>query len=482
LTKAARPLKLLSEESFYPCHPNILPTSGGHTMFNVFTGQTADCSRLTRRSFVQVGGLATLGLTLADYFQLQQTARASGQAPLRGRAATQCILMWMQGGPSHLDMFDPKPDAPVEIRGEFGTVPTTMPGVRFSEHLPLLAEQMNHLAVVRGHDPRNGSHGVADHLMMTGHRFNAALAYPCFGSVIAKERGYQNGMLPFVQLGRAIDRRFNGGIAGFLGDQYNPFEVGEDPNAPVFRVRDLALADEAERARLDRRYQMLAEMDRLQVGSNAVAEIAPPVRARDEFYERAHGIITAPAARRAFNLDLEPAAVRDRYGRTTFGQSCLLARRLIEAGVQFVTVTDGGWDTHQNNFRALRERKLPWLDAGFSALLRDLSERGLLDSTLIVWFGDFGRTPKINPSAGRDHWSTAGTAVFAGGGVPGGQVVGATNELGEHVTDNPATPQDLAATIYTLLGVPLHTWYRTPDGRPIELVPEGRPIRAIAGA
>jgi arylsulfatase A-like enzyme len=205
------------------------------------------------------------------------------------------------------------------------------------------------------------------------------------------------------------------------------------------------------------------------------------VQARDVFYEKAHGLITSPLAKRAFDLNQEPPRLRDRYGRTTFGQSCLLARRLIEAGVHFVTVTDGGWDTHQNNFRSLKDRLLPRLDRGYAVLLQDLHDRGLLESTLVVWFGDFGRTPKVNPSAGRDHWAQAGVACMGGSGVKTGEVVGATNQLGEFVTDSPASPQDLAATIYQALGIPLHTWYRTQDGRPIELVPEGKPIRQLIG-
>src|SRR5437762_1455966 len=308
-----------------------------------------------------------------------------------------CILMWMQGGPSHIDTFDPKPEAPVEIRGEFQTIPTGQPGIRFVEHLPLLARQTDKFSIIRGHDPKNGSHGTADHLMMSGHKFNAALPFPCYGSVVAKERGYRDGMLPFVQLGKNIDRRFNGGIAGFLGDEFNAFEV------------------------------------------------------------------------------------REQYGRTTFGQSCLLARRLVESGVHFVTVTDGGWDTHQDNFKSLENRKLPVLDRAYAALLQDLHDRGLLDTTLVVWFGDFGREPKINPSAGRDHWASAGVACMGGGGVKTGQVVGATDALGSVVVDSPVTPQDLAATIYTALGVPLHTWYKAQDGRPIELVPEGKPVRQLLG-
>ncbi len=444
-------------------------------MLDLSTGRTSDCTRTSRRNFLRVGSLATLGLSLADYFRVATFAQSV--APQPSRKITNCILMWMQGGPSHIDSFDPKPEAPAEIRGEFSTIPTTLPGVRFCEHLPLLAQRTADLAIIRGHDPKNGSHGVADHLMMSGHKFNPALPFPCFGSVIAKERGYVRGMLPFVQLGKNIDRRFNGGIAGFLGDAYNPFEVLEDPNLPNFRVRDLSLAA-GERSRLERRYAMLNELDQYQ---RQVENTASVVQARDAFYEKAHGIITSPVAKKAFDIAAEPDKVRDAYGRTSFGQSCLLARRLIEAGVQFVTVTDGGWDTHTANFKSLKERLLPRIDRGFSALIDDLKARGLLETTLLVWFGDFGRTPKVNPSAGRDHWSTAGVAVMAGGGIRVGQVVGATNALAEFVIDSPASPQDLAATIYHVLGVPLHTWYRTPDGRPIELVPEGKPIRQLVG-
>lgn len=312
--------------------------------------------------------------------------------------------------------------------------------------------------------------------MMSGHKFNPMLPFPCYGSVVAKQRGDREGIMPFVQLGRSIDRRFNGGIGGFLGDEFNPFEVPDDPSRPTFTVRDLSVPD-ATRARLERRYSMLSQVD----GHDRAAEQAAAVQARDTFYEKAHGLITSPRAKKAFALSQESTTSRERYGMNAFGQSCLLARRLIEAGVHFVTVTDGGWDTHQNNFRSLKDRKLPVLDRGYSALLEDLAQRGLLDSTLVVWFGDFGRTPKINPSAGRDHWATAGVACLGGGGVKTGQVVGATNKLGEYVTDSPVTPADLAATIYTALGVPLDTWFRTRDGRPIELCPEGKPVRQLLG-
>jgi hypothetical protein len=444
-------------------------------MLDLRTGSSSDCSAPSRRTFLRVGGLAAFGLTLPGYLRAAAEGPAAKTAT---RKAKRCILLWMQGGPSHIDSFDPKPDAPAEVRGEFSTVPTALPGVRFADPLPLLAARADRLGIIRGHDPKNGSHGVADHLMMSGHKFNPALPFPCFGSVVAKERGYADGMLPFVQLGKAIDRRFNGGIAGFLGDEFNPFEVHEDPNAAVFRVRDLSVGAGADRDRLDRRYTMLAELETYQ----RAAETNPGVvKARDEFYEKAHGIITSPAAKKAFDVAAEPERVRDRYGRTMFGQQCLLARRLVEAGVQFVTVTDGGWDTHTDNFRSLKTRLLPRVDRGLSALLDDLGARGLLADTLVVWFGDFGRTPKVNPTAGRDHWSTAGVALTAGGGLKDGVVVGRTNALAEYVTDSPVGPQDLAATIYHALGVNPHTWYKAQDGRPIELCPEGRPVRELVG-
>ena len=438
-------------------------------------GKFSDCTGHSRRDFLRVGGLSALGLTLANYFRLQSAAASEPAAPPVQRRNVNCILMWMQGGPSHIDTFDPKPDASAEIRGEFTTIPTRIPGCRIVEHFPLLAQQFDKLSLIRGHDPTNGSHGTADHIMMSGHRFNPALPFPCFGSVVAKERGYRDGMFPFVQLGRNIDRRFNGGIGGFLGDQYNPFEVHEDPSAATFRVRDLSIADEGDRRRLDRRYSMLQEVDRYQ----REMEANQSVQARDAFYERAHALITSPVAKEAFDLNKESDRIRDQYGRNSFGQSCLLARRLIESGVHFVTVTDGGWDTHVNNFRSLKDRLLPRIDRGYSALLQDLHTRGLLENTLVVWFGDFGRTPKVNPSAGRDHWATAGVATMGGGGIKMGEVVGATNAQAEVVVDNPVRPQDIAATIYHALGIPLNTWYRSQDGRPIELVPTGRPVRQL---
>ncbi len=444
-------------------------------MFDLSIGKRSkDCRGLSRRELLRVGGLSALGLSLPGFFRLQEAAAAAGHAK---RTDVRCILMWMRGGPSHIDTFDPKPDAPAEIRGEFSTIQTKLPGIRISEHLPNLARQFDKLSLIRGHNPKNASHGRADAYMLSGRSFNPSVTFPTFGSVIAKERGYHDGMFPFVQLGRNVDRRFRGGLAGFLGDQYNAFEVQDDPNRTTFRVRDLSLANGTSNERLQRRMRMLDEVDRYQAEIEAAN--SPVVATRDAFYEKAHTLITSPAAKKAFDLDLEPDAVRDRYGRTTLGQSMLLARRLVEAGVHFVTVTDGGWDTHAKNFATLKDRRLPPLDQGYAALLQDLHDRGMLENTLVVWFGDFGRTPKINPSAGRDHWATSGVATLGGGGVKTGEGVGATNALGEVVVENPLTPEDLAAPIYHALGIPLHTWYRSVDGRPIELVPEGKPVRQL---
>ncbi len=448
-------------------------------MLDLITGKSSDCTGFSRRDFLRIGGLSALGLSLPGFFHLQTLAAASGyDDSTPSKKAVNCIFMWMRGGPSHHDTFDPKPEAPAEIRGEFNTIPTTLPGIRIVEHLPLLAKQTDKFSIIRGHNPQNAGHGFADHFLMSGHRPNPSLVFPCYGSVVARERGYQNGMFPFVQLGRNVDHTFNGGVAGFLGDQFNPFEVDDDPNAPAFKVRDLNLDGSPARRRMARRYSMLTELDRFQ---KTVEESSLAVQARDAFYEKAYSLITSPATQRAFALNQEPDRVREAYGRTSFGQSCLLARRLIEAGVHFTTVTSGGWDTHTANFSSLKERLLPPLDRAYSRLLQDLHDRGLLESTLVVWVGDFGRTPKINASAGRDHWATAGVACMGGGGVKTGEVVGATNPLGEFVTDSPVTPQDLAATIYHALGIPLHTWYRSQDGRPVELVPEGKPIAQLVG-
>jgi hypothetical protein len=435
-------------------------------MFRLPLGCSQACDGLSRRQFIQVGGLSAFALGLPNWL------RARADLPAERRKEVNCILLWMQGGPSHIDTFDPKPDAPREVRGEFKTIPTSDPSVHLCEHLPKLAANFDKFSIVRGGDPRNGSHGMADYIMMSGQPVSASVIYPCYGSVIAQQRGYRNNMLPFVQLGGNVDRSFSGGVAGILGDQYNPFEVVGDPSQPNFRVRDISLANDEAGKRLQRRRRMLEELEKHQKAIEA--SDSPVVKAQGAFYEKAFGIITSPEAKRAFDVNQEPARLRDEYGRNAFGQSCLLARRLIEAGVHFVTVTEGGWDTHQNNFQTLRERRLPRLDQAYAALLKDLAERGLLANTLVIWMGDFGRTPKVNSSAGRDHWATAGVICLGGGGAPLGRVIGKTDANGERVIDCPVTPADLAASVYHLLGVPAGTIFHAPDGRPVHLITDGK--------
>lgn len=438
-------------------------------MFTLANGSGRDCDGVNRRRFLQVGSLGVLGLALPDLLRARASAASTGPD-------VSCILLWLQGGISHIDSFDPKPEAPSEVRGEFSAIATNVPGIQLCEPLPRLAAHQDKFSIIRSHNPRNGSHGVADAYMMSGHPFNPALTYPSFGAVVSKERGDRNQMPPYVQVGTAIDQRFGGGVAGFLGDRYNPFVLPGDASNPGFTVRDVSMIGGVDRTRFERRMRVLDAVDTWQEKMEATPSA---LEATDTFYQKAYGLITAPHAKKAFDLGAEDPRLRDRYGRTSLGQGCLLARRLIESGVRFVTVTDGGWDTHQENFKSLKGRLLPKLDAAVSGLLQDLADRGRLDSTLVVVLSDFGRTPKVNPSAGRDHWSTAGIALLAGAGLKSGLAVGETNALGEFPVDAPYYTEDVAATVYGRLGIPLDTTHETPDGRPIQVNYDGRLIREL---
>lgn len=447
-------------------------------MFEIRTGLNRECDGVQRRDLLRVGVLSAFGLGLPDLFRTQARA-ASPSVPKGGnspRSDVSCILVWLQGGLSHIDSFDPKPEAPQEIRGEFGVIDTNVPGVQLCDPLPKLALQQDKYAILRSLNPRNGSHGVADAYMMSGHPFSPAITYPSYGAVIAREKGDRRGMPPYMQIGTSIDQRYGGGVAGFLGDQYNPFVLPGDPSSAGFTVRDVTLPGGIDLARFEHRLRVRQAVDTWQ---SKMESAAGPLEATDAFYQKAYNLITAPHAKKAFDLRTEDPRMRDRYGRTSLGQGCLLARRLIESGVRFVTVTDGGWDTHQNNFQSLKTRLLPKLDAAVSGLLQDLSDRGMLDNTLVVVLSDFGRTPKVNPSAGRDHWSTASVALLAGAGLKAGQAVGKTNALAEMPIEAPYTTEDLAATIYRTIGIPLTTTHRTPDGRPIQVNYDGRLIREL---
>lgn len=434
-----------------------------------------DCERVTRRGMLQIGSLAGLGVTLPG-FLAARSAQAANSAIKETTASTKdvnCILIWTQGGTSHHDTFDPKPNAPVSVKGEFGVIPTAIPGVQFTEILPNMARELKRYALLRSWNPENGSHGVADQFAMSGRKFNAALHYPTYGSVMSWHRGFRTALPPFVQLGSSIDRRFGGGSAGILGLEHNPFEILADPNAKGFNVRDISFPNGVSSDRVDRRKRMLTAIDSLQRQADVQAKAFD---ALDESFKTAFNMITAPETKAAFQIEEESETLRDSYGRHKFGQSCLLARRMIESGVRFVTITDGGWDTHADNFKSLKNNRIPPIDQGLPALLADLSDRGLLDSTLVVWLTDFGRTPVINSASGRDHWASAGFAIMAGAGIPGGSVLGATDDEGSRPVRDEYLTADIAVTIYEKLGIPSDVIARAPDGRPVRLV-EGHPIR-----
>ena len=438
-------------------------------MLNFFSRNNRDCEGVSRRHFLQIGSLASLGLSLPMLLAAKRAVAAKG-----GYAAdVNCILIWTRGGTSHHDTFDPKPKAPVSVRGEYGVIDTAVPGVQFTEILPNMAKELKRFAVLRGWNPRNGSHGTADQWVMSGRRFNPAVGYPTYGSVVSFHKGFKTSMPPFVQLGSNVDRRFGGGTSGILGLEHNPFEMLGDPNAKKFNVRDITPPQGITMSRVERRKKVLATIDALQRKS----DLQPAAfSALDEHYQAALNMITAPETKKAFEIEKEPTKLREGYGKNRFGQSCLLARRLIQAGVRFVTVTDGGWDTHQNNFSTLKSRRIPPLDQAIPQLLADLEDHGLLETTLVCWLTDFGRTPKINSASGRDHWSSAGFAIMAGAGIPGGTVLGETDDEGGKVIRNEYYSDDIAATLYAKLGIPLNLTPYAPDKRPVRLI-DGHPIK-----
>ncbi|MBA4019843.1 MAG: DUF1501 domain-containing protein [Pirellula sp.] len=438
-------------------------------MLNLQPHLTRDCEGVSRRSFLQVGGLAGLGLSLPTFLARRaQAAKAGVKAK-----DTNVILIWSQGGVSHHDTFDPKPDAAVSVRGEFKAIDTALPGVKFTEIMPRMAKEAKRFGLLRGWNPRNGSHGTADQYVMTGHKFNPAVHYPTFGSVVSSLKGFKTAMPPFVQLGTNVDRRFGGGMPGFLGLEHGAFEMPADPNAKQFTVRDITPPPGVDMDRISRRRTMLGTIDALQ----RTVDLQPAAyEALDEHYKAALNMITAKETQQAFQIEKESDKTRDGYGRTPFGQRMLLARRLIESGVRFVTVTDGGWDTHANNFTSLKTRLIPPVDQALPELLIDLEQRGLLENTLVLWLSDFGRTPKINSASGRDHWSTSGFAIMAGAGIPGGSVIGRTDEEGGYVVNDEYYSEDIAATLFTKIGIDPHTMLHSSDGRPVALN-EGRVIR-----
>jgi hypothetical protein len=443
-------------------------------------------SALTRRSLLRIGAVGLTGLTLPGVLKAEKAA-----AKPRKATAKSVIMLFQFGGPSHHDTFDPKPDAPAEIRGEFKTLPTRTPGLLVTEHLPRLAERSHLYSVVRSVRHTRSAHNSGAYYSLTGREplvdivtANAsATDFPHPGSVVDHLIPSDVKVPAFVSLPTMIaDGPFRtpGEFAGFLGKVHDPFWVLKDPNAKDFRVTEVALPDGVDVQRLSDRRAIQAGL----AGLSELADREAAVRGMQDYQAKAFDLLTSPRTQKAFAIHEEPPAVRDRYGRFTYGQSVLLARRLVEAGVRFVTVYYsagiGGWDTHADNFKTLKGSRLPHTDRTLSALLDDLADRGLLGETLVYWTGDFGRTPRINKDAGRDHWPKCQSIVMAGGGIAGGRTYGASDPTGAFPKDDPVRPDDITATVFHALGLDPETEIRDQLGRPMP-ISAGQPIRQLFG-
>jgi len=436
---------------------------------------------MLRRHWLQLGVAGLAGGSFANLLQLRETCAAHLPA---NKKPSSCILIWMDGGPTHFETFDPKPEAPVEIRGEFQPINTNVAGIQICEHLPQLASIANKYAIVRSVCHNQGNHGAGNHYMMTGAPPRIPVGcgafvsfHPSLGSVAAKERPAPHGLPPYF----SMPSMSRSGGPNFLGAKYAPFVVGGDPNNKHFRVRDVELPNGITDDRFGARRDLRHLVDRLPRFSDPAT--ADPVVAVDEFFQQGVELITTPEAQKAFDIQTESDATRDAYGRNSFGQRALLARRLVEVGVPFVTLYDGGWDHHSDLFGALKTR-LPSWDQTVAALINDLEQRGLLETTMVIALGEFGRTPKISTlpgqaKAGRDHWANAMSILFAGGGTPGGQVIGATDRQGHSACERILSPENFVSTVYLKMGIDPDKVYYTPSGRPTHLVSDPTPIKEL---
>lgn len=423
------------------------------------------CGPASRRDFLQIGFLGGLGLSLGDWFT-RRAAFAQASSP----AAESVILVFLEGGLSHLDSFDPKPYAPIEYRGESGTA-ATKNGDVFSGLFPRMASVADRLTVIRSMTHGEAAHERGRHNMLTGYRPSPAIQYPSYGSVISHELGPRQNLPPYVCIPAATEPNLG---TGYLSSAYGPFSVGGEPVDEAFQVRDLNLPSGIDEQRMNSRRTLLQSID----GHFGAMEKSDAVAAMDTYYDRAYSLISSQAAREAFHIQAEPAEIRDEYGRTAFGQRLLLARRLVESGVRFVTVLDGGWDQHKG-IKGEMETKAPPVDQGLSALVVDLERRGLLQKTMVVVTTEFGRTVRLNPDGGRDHWPKAFSVVMAGGGLQPGVIHGSTDPRGGEPKKDPVTPEDLAATIYTQLGIKPEAKLMSPGDRPIDIVRNGSVIEGI---
>ena len=417
---------------------------------------------LTRRGFLRAGSLGLFGLSLSRYLQLKHLMAASGSPAKPEAKAQACILLWLEGGPSQVDTFDPKPNS------AFAPISTNVPGIRISELLPRVAQHMDKLSIIRSMYTEEIDHQQATYYAITGHRPNSALESPSLGSIIARELSPRRNMPPYV-IAPPIDRPYlNYFNAGFIGARYQPMVV-PDPAREDFQVPDLVLPKEIGMDRVSHRRSFLEVVDRLYRHQEQQAEFA----ALDNFRQQALTTLGSPQVRRAFDLSQESEKTRDEYGRHRFGQSVLLARRLIEGGCRFATAAGYDmteWDLcHVENDKYNRDLLAPPFDQALSALMKDLDQRGLLESTLVVAMGEFGRTPHVNPRGGRDHWPHCWSMVLGGGGIQGGQVIGASDERGARVADRMVTIGDLFATVYKALGIDWTKEYMTPIQRPVKI-------------
>jgi hypothetical protein len=446
------------------------------------------CDGLTRRDFLRVGALAagSVGLSLADAARLQ----AAGATR---RTDINCIILFLVGAPSHLDTWDLKPGAPDNIRGPFRPIQTKIPGVQIGEHFPQMARMADRYALIRSVYHRAAPiHETGHQMMQTGYLFRGGQEHPHYGSVVSHLRGQsQNGLPPFVivpgPIGNTGVSVSHGQGAGYLGARHEPFFLRGDPGAEGFRIRDISAPGGVDPARLQNRRALLDAIDNAQRAFDATEES----RSRDNAYDQAFGLIFAQNARRAFDIAAERDEVRARYGRNTFGQSCLLARRLLEHGVRLVTVnmfdtvfSELTWDCHADGgslavtLDDYRQTLCPMFDTAYSALLDDLHQRGMLQNTLVVAMGEFGRTPQLNPRGGRDHWPGVWSIVFAGAGVRGGQVIGASDRTGSEPRDRPVSPAEVAASVYRGLGIDLGTRLPGPENRPLPII-EAEPVEEL---
>ena len=448
---------------------------------NAMSGKRSYCDGMSRRNMLQLG----LGASAAGAMGLSRALAAeSGAADSRVDGAkddVSLIILFLQGGLSTIDTLDMKPNAPAEFRGEFNPIDTVVSGMQVCEHLPGVAKVADRFSLLRNFTHNDTGHGPADHYMLTGYfpraGFNGSLNpnnhYPSHGSVISKKLGPRGSVPPYV----CLPKMHRSGGSAYLGASHAPFEVEADPNAPDFAVPDLTPPLAINANRFDARRELMDSVDRFKAKAEVAANSG--TRALTTFQKKAFDLISSPATRIAFEIHSESETTRDEYGRNSLGQSCLMARRLVEAGVRCVTIDHTNWDTHYNNFEVLKNDLLPHLDTGLPMLLRDLEQRGMLDTTMVVVMGEFGRTPRVNKYAGRDHWGPSNTILLAGGGIQGGRVIGATNSRGERPETDPVGPEDLSATIFHRLGINGDDEFHTPEGRPVKIVNDGRVLREL---